>query len=397
MRKTLVAALALALGVSASALAANPFSDVPSGHWAYDAVAKLAAAGVVEGYGDGSFGGDKLMTRYEMAQIVAKAMAKGANVDKLAAEFADELDALGVRVSNLEKNSDNVKITGEIRAHYASAHHGFYGDDETKGFEAQLRSRIWFNGQVNDTWTYTGMVENIQDLANNTGDEETKFREAYLSGRLGGVEVQAGRWNEVIGTGNIYDDWQDALKLSYGSKLKLSGMVAKGEDDGPERFYQVGLSSELGPVNLSFSYYKVDYKEEPNKNLYNVTGEWEIIPDLNLSYDYMWSNRKDDPDVSKDGWVARLGYKGADGEEPGSWGVHVQYFDQPSNVYIAPTTDAWIGDIDGKEGHGYEGWNIGAELAVAKNITAIVNYYDTDAKVGDEDNRVLFSELYFNF
>ena len=105
MKKSLVLAMAMALGVTASAYAANPFSDVPAGHWAYDAVNKLAAAGVVDGYPDGTYGGDKLMTRYEMAQIVAKAMAKGANVDKLAAEFADELDSLGVRVANLEKKS----------------------------------------------------------------------------------------------------------------------------------------------------------------------------------------------------------------------------------------------------------------------------------------------------
>jgi len=79
MKKSLVLAMAMALGVTASAYAANPFSDVPAGHWAYDSVNKLAAAGVIEGYGDTTFGGDKLMTRYEMAQIVAKAMAKGAN------------------------------------------------------------------------------------------------------------------------------------------------------------------------------------------------------------------------------------------------------------------------------------------------------------------------------
>ena len=53
-------------GVTASAYAANPFSDVPAGHWAYDSINKLAAAGVIEGYGDSTFGGDKLMTRYEM-------------------------------------------------------------------------------------------------------------------------------------------------------------------------------------------------------------------------------------------------------------------------------------------------------------------------------------------
>ena len=120
MKKSLVLAMAMALGVTASAYAANPFSDVPAGHWAYDSINKLAAAGVIEGYGDSTFGGDKLMTRYEMAQIVAKAMAKGANVDKLAAEFADELDNLGVRVANLEKKADNVKVTGELRYKYMS-------------------------------------------------------------------------------------------------------------------------------------------------------------------------------------------------------------------------------------------------------------------------------------
>ena len=121
MKKSLVLAMAMALGVTASAYAANPFSDVPAGHWAYDSVAKLAAAGVVDGYADGAFDGDKLMTRYEMAQIVAKAMAKGADCDKLAAEFADELDTLGVRVAKLEKGADAVKITGQVRARYVDS------------------------------------------------------------------------------------------------------------------------------------------------------------------------------------------------------------------------------------------------------------------------------------
>ena len=70
MKKSLVLAMAMALGVTASAYAANPFSDVPAGHWAYDSINKLAAAGVVEGYGDTTFGGDKLMTRYEKALML---------------------------------------------------------------------------------------------------------------------------------------------------------------------------------------------------------------------------------------------------------------------------------------------------------------------------------------
>ena len=172
MKKSLVLAMAMALGVTASAYAANPFSDVPAGHWAYDSVAKLAAAGVVDGYTDGAFAGDKLITRYEMAQIVAKAMAKGADCDKLAAEFADELDTLGVRVAKLEKGADAVKITGEVRYHYADVDaekvkivNGQIGDKTGNNFnENQLRSRIWIQGAVNDDWTYTGMLQNTQDF-----------------------------------------------------------------------------------------------------------------------------------------------------------------------------------------------------------------------------------------
>lgn len=105
MKKAAIFSMLLSLGFSTSVMAANPFSDVPQGHWAYDSVNRLAAAGVIEGYPNGSYGGNHLMTRYEMAQIIAKAMARGADVDKLAAEFADELDALGVRVAALEEKT----------------------------------------------------------------------------------------------------------------------------------------------------------------------------------------------------------------------------------------------------------------------------------------------------
>ena len=187
MKKSLVLAMAMALGVTASAYAANPFSDVPAGHWAYDSISKLAAAGIIEGYGDDTFRGDRLMTRYEMAQIVAKALAKGANVDKLAAEFADELDALGVRVAALEKKSDNVKITGQARWRYRT---------DTKGTTTHdLRTRLWFTGKVNDNWNYVSMIENTQTFnESNTGeDDKTYFQRAYLQGRLGGAKITAGR------------------------------------------------------------------------------------------------------------------------------------------------------------------------------------------------------------
>ncbi|MBM6825488.1 S-layer homology domain-containing protein, partial [Veillonella magna] len=80
--------------------AANPFSDVTPSDWAYQSVSQLAAAGVINGYPDGTFQGQKNITRYEMAQMVAKAMANEARanaeqqamINRLADEFSSELN-----------------------------------------------------------------------------------------------------------------------------------------------------------------------------------------------------------------------------------------------------------------------------------------------------------------
>ena len=78
-KKHLLIAVSLMMGAAATcSAAASPFSDVPSGHWAYDAVAQLAENGIIEGYGDSTFRGERQITRYEMAQMVAKAMAGNA-------------------------------------------------------------------------------------------------------------------------------------------------------------------------------------------------------------------------------------------------------------------------------------------------------------------------------
>ncbi|MDD7073620.1 MAG: S-layer homology domain-containing protein, partial [Dialister sp.] len=123
MKKILALAAVAALTAGVSAYAANPFSDVTADDWAYQAVSDLSSQGVVEGYPDGTFKGERNMTRYELAQIVARLMAKEdqlnaeqqATLDKLAGEYADELANLGVRVSNLEKKVGNISWAGDAK------------------------------------------------------------------------------------------------------------------------------------------------------------------------------------------------------------------------------------------------------------------------------------------
>ena len=402
MKKSLVLAMAMALGVTASAYAANPFSDVPAGHWAYDSINKLAAAGVIEGYGDSTFGGDKLMTRYEMAQIVAKAMAKGANVDKLAAEFADELDTLGVRVANLEKKADNVKVTGELRYKYMSKK-----DDANDGqsFENDLRSRIWVTGQINDDWSYTGMIENTQDFYGeraNQGDEYTSFARAYVEGKIGGLNVTAGRYNAFLANGNIYDDKVDGAEVSYGDKVKVTGFAGKATEVDGGNYAGGELAGAFGDLNLAAGYvnYKDLNKDDIGKGLDNAiwyVGADYTMGDVNLSGMYlkgdMSYNDVDEKVLDDDGWTVGLAYKGAEATEVGSWGLFANYYDLGGQTYIAHTTDANVFN-----GTGFKGYGVGANYTFAKNIVGTVAYYDTESKLDSKvDDQRVWADLTFTF
>ncbi|WP_418582552.1 S-layer homology domain-containing protein [Phascolarctobacterium succinatutens] len=418
MKKSLVLAMAMALGVTASAYAANPFSDVPAGHWAYDSINKLAAAGVIEGYGDSTFGGDKLMTRYEMAQIVAKAMAKGANVDKLAAEFADELDNLGVRVANLEKKADNVKITGNIRYNYAD-----YDED---GYATGLRSRIWVKGQINDDWSYTGMLQNVQNLKDNAGNEDTKFQRAYVDGKIGGLAVEAGRLPLYLVDGNLYDTRADGIVASYGKDVKVTGFYAKPTDQGKalnsakldptydlkesvefDNVYGAKVDAKFGVVAATAGYTvfqdgtltieskfmgvdQKDVEELDDNKIWNAGVAFDLAKDLNLSANYMKSSEKyltnDD-----DAIVVGLSYAGAKAAKEGSFGVYGKYYDQARSTVVAHTMNGAYGN------HGFKGYMVGANYTFAKNIVGAVEYYDLEDKLDDSDMKTLWSQVVFTF
>ena len=407
--------MAMALGVTASAYAANPFSYVPAGHWAYDAVNKLAAEGVVDGYPDGTYGGDKLMTRYEMAQIVAKAMAKGANVDKLAAEFADELDSLGVRVANLEKKADNVKITGQIRASYKDV------DGDKNGHAGQLRNRFFVNGAINEDWTYTGRFHNIQTYTNESGDDDIDLNWAFVSGRVGGVKLDAGRMDFTYS--DVVDMRADGVKLVYGDDVKLTGWAYKAASDNyvsgydedengkesddslvenGDRFYTVGVEASIGVVDTAVRYYNADNWR--NQEIWEAAVAGEVAKDLTLKGAYFYGDSDmTNYDGDNNGWLVGLAYRGAKASEPGSWGLYANWNDRPFATYLIPTSmsgyaDAPYANLDeAVDGDGYEGFEVGANVTLAKNIVAGVKYFDFEQREGNKDAQTLWSEVIFTF
>ena len=354
-------------------------------------------------------------------------MAKGANVDKLAAEFADELDILGVRVANLEKKADNVKITGEIRYNYADWDWDNGKEKYSDGWSA-LRSRIWVNGQINDDWTYTGMIENWQKFDDNKGNEKTEFRRAYVSGKLGGLNITAGRQNLYLVNGNYYDEIADGIVASYGKDVKLTAFYTKPTQQllnygvtecdihGPvaqyvefEKLYGVKLDAKLGIVDATAGYtvakdgeYRNYYIKGDNisglhdsfdvddTKLWNVGVGFDVAKDVRLTADYMKAD--EEMNYDDDGFVVGLDYAGAKADEPGSFGVYGKYYDQSRYTFMAHTMNGYYSDV------GFKGYMVGANYTFAKNIIGAVEYYDLESKeAADVDMDTIWAQLVFTF
>ncbi|WP_296330112.1 S-layer homology domain-containing protein [uncultured Acidaminococcus sp.] len=435
MKKSLVFAMAMALGVSATAFAANPFSDVPAGHWAYAAVAKLAAAGIVDGYPDGTYKGDRTMTRYEMAQIVAKALAKGAigADDKLVGEFADELDNLGVRVAKLEKNADNVKITGKVKLSYSENSGGAVKDHDSD--MARLRTDIFFTGEVNDNWHYVAMLRNQQffEGQNESGDDSTDFQRAYLTGNIGVVNITAGRYNDFIADGNIYDNRVDAVKATvpfgeayltaeygkmagngytdtkYWNSDKNNWVSYKGDSDSPaDKFWMAELGGTWGNWDLAADFIKADdviaMGMQDDDQIWTVgatyhTGKFYLggmylAGDDDALKGAKDSDGKDASGYDDDGYVVKMGWAGAKASDPGSWGLYANYYDQGAPTVISHTMD---GLYDSFPGEGFKGYKVGGNVTLAKNMIASVDYYDLKGKETDKHARTLWSQLVVTF
>ncbi|MBO6245237.1 MAG: S-layer homology domain-containing protein, partial [Anaerovibrio sp.] len=247
MKKTLVSALTTALVVGAASTtfaAANPFADVPADHWAYDAVSELQAKGVVNGYAvDNTFRGNQNMTRYEMAQIVAKAMAKvesgdaatKAMVDKLAAEFRDELANLGVRMDDLEARMDNVKHSGFIRYRYQRDSGNGVGDKAVTDhfLRFRLNSAVKINKNVDGyarvEWNHD--VDRSQDT-----DRGADIQRLWVHGKVGTTDIYAGKINPhdnvvSLGHGLMLDDVMTGAQVTFNKGIK-NGKVSWTIDAG---------------------------------------------------------------------------------------------------------------------------------------------------------------------
>ncbi len=414
---TVLAATAV-LGVT-TAFAANPFSDVTPDSWAYQAVSQLASAGIVNGYSDGTFKGQNDITRYEMAQMVAKAMAnqdranaeQQAMINRLADEFSNELNNLGVRVSKLEDRVGNVKVTGDARIRYqGSEDKGVYKDGSKSLTDG--RARVQFNGKVNDKTEAVVRVKGGYEFGDSTNGTTAKIDRAYVNHKFGqSVSAKAGRFNQTIGGGLMYDDTFDGAQLNVGNdKIQVQGAYGymmegaatdNAKSDNPSVSY-VGVKGKIGQESSVGGFYSRLSSGNLNHNGVTVANDHQNVYGFNADFhkDKVWVGGEwlKASDVSNSqAWTAGVGYGNYDIAKKGTWDVKGQYFNQKANAPIVSSTWDQAYDLTNTN-NGYKGYMATVDYAVQDNVGLSAGYgFNSKDQSGNDLSDFYRAELNYKF
>lgn len=439
MKTKVLAALAATMAVGATcAFAANPFVDVPSDSWAYKSVVELADAGIIQGVDGQYFQGNRNITRYEAAEMVAKAMAhmdkasveQRALINKLADEYADELNNLGVRVSALENRVGNVKITGDARIRYVHQSEGdkFKATDknidgttrvnsEKKNDDSwSYRVRVRANAQVNDrTKVVYGISTNNLSFADNStasdSDDNNIFTDlAYVDYNFGGNnwDLMAGRYTYVLGGdrayGYFYGDTFDGVQLKYqNDKFAATAGYGKFKEGyiGGEQHYYTSLEHYLkderdyasaktaygelegffGGGRVAGSSIGVYYNnikpnlsgvKDDNLNDFDVWGTYASVNfgkwNALVNYEKYKLDKQANIDFDDaDVWIGKLTYGKANFATPKSWDAWVEYINaDPMLAKDGWYSNTWLGSTNS--------WREGSLLSNVKSWGVGVDY-----------------------
>ena len=436
MRRTVVSALTAAFFIGAASTtfaAADPFSDVPQNHWAYGAVSRLQEAGIISGYGDGTFRGGQNITRYEMAQMVVNAMVyiaeydkrlaenpemvKGASlsadeknlssherrlrnmrvdlqartdIDRLANEFREEIDDLGVRISNLEKHSDMVQWTGEVRYNYLH--------DKTAGARdnlSRMQLRLFPTVQITDNWAAKArLTANVDMKSDDSSDAELTF--VYAEGKYDKLTLEFGKMPlfSHADQGIVADDFFSGGRFTYNINENFDAKFEAGRWSGyssdtdsasdyvgAELMYDNGDGIEGG---VAYRRFKLD---DGKANIFSLGGGYQLTDDVQINAALAHNSRAD---AHKNAYNIELDYLGTDESIPKSWGAFVAYRYIGEEVGLCPTFDSF------ERTGGKKGFDIGGGYVPYKNTLAEISYFYGKSLKGGT-NKVLFTRASWFF
>ena len=422
MNKKLVASLVATMAVGATAFAANPFVDVPSDSWAYNSVVELANSGIIQGVDGVHFQGERNITRYEAAEIVAKAMAhedranaeQRALINRLADEFSDELNNLGVRVSNLEDRVGNVKLTGDARVRYMKQGQTLKNDDSW-----QFRGRLRANAKINDRAyavlgteynTNFGNHTHASASASSAGRDHFYVDRAYVNYALDNGH----KWNAMVGRydyelgnnmGLIYGNNFDGAQLKFADN-KMAATVGYGKfkegtlNDSKtaygelEGFFGGGTAagSAVGVYYNDFNASSGGSAEDAK--VWGAYASLNFAKKFNLNAEAYRVNYDKASVADADGFSAKLKYGKAKFDTPKSWDLWVNYINIEDGAADDNGTGSWRTNVNNTKG-----WAAGADYTFAKNAQLqVFQTFDTKIeKTGKDRDELTRAQFVFVF
>ena len=419
MNKKLVASLVATMAVGATAFAANPFVDVPSDSWAYNSVVELANSGIIQGVDGVHFQGERNITRYEAAEIVAKAMAhedranaeQRALINRLADEFSDELNNLGVRVSNLEDRVGNVKLTGDARVRYMKQ-----GDTLKNDGSWQFRGRLRANAKINDRADAVIGVNYNSNFSNTdaaSADKDKFFVDrAYVNYALDAgkkFNLMVGRYDYELGnaSGIQYGDNFDGAQLKFANKKMAAtagyGKFKEGLLNDTKTAYGE-LEGFFGGGSVAGSAVGAFYNNF-NKGIGAAAPDdlWGAYTSLNFAkkFNFLGEYQKvNNPGTSTDADVfyGKLQYGKALFAQPKTWDLWVDYVNIDKNGVYGGTGNWRTDSLLGIGGNGAKGWGVGADYAFAKNAQfQVFQTFNSKTKASQDIDELTRAQFVFVF
>ena len=420
MNKKFVASLVATMAVGATAFAANPFVDVPSDSWAYNSVVELANSGIIQGVDGVHFQGERNITRYEAAEIVAKAMAhedranaeQRALINRLADEFSDELNNLGVRVSNLEDRVGNVKLTGDARVRYMKQGQTLKNDDSW-----QFRGRLRANAKINDRAyavlgteynTNFGNHTHASASASSAGRDHFYVDRAYVNYALDNGH----KWNAMVGRydyelgnnmGLIYGNNFDGAQLKFADN-KMAATVGYGKfkegilNDSKTAYGELeGFFGGGTAAGSAVGVYYNDFNASSGGSAEDAK-VWGAYASLNFAKKFNLNAEAYRVNYDKasvaDGFSAKLTYGKAKFDTPKSWDLWVNYINIEDGAADDSGTGSWRTNVNNTKG-----WAAGADYTFAKNAQLqVFQTFDTKIeKTGKDRDELTRAQFVFVF
>ncbi|MBP2656057.1 MAG: S-layer protein [Firmicutes bacterium] len=346
MNKSLIVGLTfiVTIAMAGTAMAAtNPFSDVPVGHWSYAAVNKLVNDGIIEGNGDGTFKGDKPVSRYEIAVIVAKAMAKEdkanaeerALINKLAAEYKTELEGIGVRVKELAAKVDKVSFSGVATVRFDNQSGGTTFDDQHINLDLNTSFNLGMGWAIKTETEWQRQFNHPQ--SGNSVGQKAQAEQIYLTRPIGDGTYNMGKFRYVPAYGLIWNAKATGVQYGFGNTLKST--LTWGHTNDEKDFKMAEAAWVIGnSTNVKAAYLSVE--GSPGRDNYYEAGfDTRVAGDLQLAAAV---SKGDLPGVFSNNKAAyaKLQYQSADVSVAGSKDIFVKY----SNIHTNAAYDR--GDAD---------------------------------------------------